>query len=124
MGRRTSLPADFGISERVRAWAKDKGFERFLSAHLEKFLSSVKASGRRYADWDEALINCIRDDWGDIRRKAAQASGAPAVVTVKKFCRYCAKPSIGSVNGIDYCGDDGHNFKAMDKVPAPERAAA
>lgn len=61
----------------MQKWAKEKGFDGYLPAHLEKFLSSVKASGRRYVDWDEAFINCVRDDWGDVRRKALVATGKP-----------------------------------------------
>lgn len=68
--RLRSLPEGFEISPRVQEWAKSKGFDKHLDAHFEKFLSYVKAKQPRYADWDEALMGCIRDDWGDIRRKA------------------------------------------------------
>ncbi len=121
--RRTSLPADFKISDRVLAWAKEKGFDRYLPAHLEKFLSSVKARGTRYADWDEAFMNCIRDDWGDVRGKALRASGPGAAMqpTERKTCGYCPKPSVGSVNGIEHC--DAHSLAAMDQKPRMKVAA-
>lgn len=124
--RRTSLPADFKISEQVRAWAKEKGFEQFLPGHLEKFLSSVKASGRRYVDWDEAFINCIRDDWGDVRRNAARAAGiVPALVPKPKIlCRYCTAVSHGNVGGIHHCANQDHFRMAMDGEPAPAKVAA
>lgn len=90
--RRASLPDGFAISDRVRAWATEKGFAPFLDLHLEKFLSSVKARGARYVDWDEALMNCIRDDWGDIRRKAAAAGprgAAPQAERLPSPCGNC-----------------------------------
>lgn len=121
--RRTSLPADFSISNRVRVWASEKGFEEFLPGHLEKFLSAVKASGRRYADWDEAFINCIRDDWGDVRRKALRetGAGAPLAPRKKETCAYCPKPWMSKPNGIPAC--DGHTTDAMDQKPREKVAA-
>lgn len=71
----TSLPDGFEISERVRQWATTKGFADFLEAHLEHFIGSVKATGKRYAEWDEALMNYIRNDWGDVRKRAMAGNG-------------------------------------------------
>jgi hypothetical protein len=72
----TTLPEDFVISERVRAWAAEKGFDQ-LEQHLECFVSTCKAKGYRYVDWDEAFMNAVRKDWADIRtpRKAATRGG-------------------------------------------------
>lgn len=69
--RLCSMPEGFGISERVRGWAKEKGFEN-LDAHFEQFASYVKKKQPRYADWDEALMGCIRDDWGGVRKNFAR----------------------------------------------------
>ena len=69
----TPIPADFAISERVRAWAGQKGFSQ-LDEHLEFFTGRMKANGKTYVDWDEALMNCIREDWGKLR-----SQGKPAV---------------------------------------------
>lgn len=104
----------------MRTWAKDKGFERFLPAHFEKFLSSVKANGRRYVDWDEALMNCIRDDWGDVRRKVLREPGAvSASSVVMKKCKFCPKTAVGNVNGIDHCYAPACSDRAMfGTVPA------
>ena len=66
----TSLPDGFAVSQQVRDWASTRGFTDFLDAHLEHFIGSVKASGKRYADWDEALMNYVRNDWGDVRKRA------------------------------------------------------
>jgi hypothetical protein len=66
--RATSLPASFGISERVRQWASEKGYAH-LDAHLEAFLSYVKRKGATYVDWDEALMNAIREDWAKANPK-------------------------------------------------------
>lgn len=74
---KTAMPNDFGISDGVRAWAKDKGFEPYLELHLEKFRTQVAATGATYANWDAAFRNCIGDDWGDVRKKATALGVAP-----------------------------------------------
>lgn len=76
--RRSSLPDGFGISEAVREWATGKGWETYLDAHLEKFKLTIDASGRRYVDWDKAFMNCILDDWGDVRRNMMRQAPAGA----------------------------------------------
>ena len=73
-GALTSLPEGFSISERVRAWADAKGFTPHLEAHLEHFVGTVRASGRKYLDWDDALMNYVRGDYGDVRKKASGGS--------------------------------------------------
>jgi hypothetical protein len=69
--RETPLPPDFGISERVRAWAAEKGHGR-LDDHLENFVSYARRKGATYVDWDEALMGAIRGDWAKL--KAAEPS--------------------------------------------------
>jgi hypothetical protein len=61
----TSLPADFSISERVRGWATEKGHRR-LDERLEHFVGYAKRSGKRYADWDEAFMSAVREDWAKL----------------------------------------------------------
>lgn len=68
--RATPIPPDFKVSPRVQAWAQQKGFAALLPQHLEHFLSYAKAKGARYVDWDEAFMNAVRADWGQIRRNA------------------------------------------------------
>ena len=60
------LPADFSVSERVEKWAESKGYGR-LADHLEAFKGAAIARGYRYADWDQAFMNAIRDDWAKLR---------------------------------------------------------
>lgn len=61
----TPLPEGFGISPRVFAWAESKGHGR-LEDRLEHFVSYAKRSGKTYADWDEALMTAIREDWAKL----------------------------------------------------------
>ncbi|MGH6796182.1 MAG: YdaU family protein [Methylocella sp.] len=68
----THCPPDFGISDRVKTWAVDKG-HRHLEAQFDCFMSYVKRKRPRYADWDEALMTCIREDWA----KLTKANGSP-----------------------------------------------
>jgi len=62
------LPDDFGISARVRAWAKEKGHTN-LEEHLESFRHKAKARGYVYADWDDAFMEAIRKNWAGIEAR-------------------------------------------------------
>jgi hypothetical protein len=64
--RRGSLPAGFAVSDQVRAWAAEKGFDR-LEERLEHFIGYAKANGKTYADWGQAFRNAIRDDWAKLK---------------------------------------------------------
>jgi hypothetical protein len=68
----TTLAQDFGISDRVKAWAHEHGFSR-LEEHLEHFKLQAAAKGYSYADWDAGFMKSIREDWASLRR-----SGTPA----------------------------------------------
>ena len=60
--RALPIPDDFVISDAVRVWAEKASVDN-LDAHFDNFVSVCKAKGYKYADWDEALIRAIRDDW-------------------------------------------------------------
>lgn len=70
-GRKTPLPDGFVISERVKVWANHKGVAR-LDEHLESFVSKCKAHDYRYADWDQAFINAITQDWAKLGKEPAK----------------------------------------------------
>lgn len=62
---KVSMPEGFGVSERVRAWAKEKGHDR-LDERMEHFKGKALANGYTYADWDEAFMGAVRDDWAKL----------------------------------------------------------
>jgi hypothetical protein len=62
---KTAMPPDFAISERVRQWAEAKGHGN-LDRHLDHFRSKALAKGYEYADWDEAFMGAVRDDWAKV----------------------------------------------------------
>ncbi len=66
--RQTLIPIDFGISDEVRRWAEEKGYGD-LDRHLEHFRGWAISTGKTYASWDQTFMNCIRDDWGEVRGK-------------------------------------------------------
>lgn len=66
--RATSIPENFGISERVTTWAEGKKLTN-LEPQFDAFVSYVKRKGATYVDWDEALMTAIRDDWAKVRGK-------------------------------------------------------
>lgn len=125
--RRSSLPPDFSISESVKTWATDHGFEAYLDQHLAYLIDWAKTnSSSTCSDWDARFRNSIRADWGNVRKQAqiaARLSGAGAAVVArpKKFCAYCPKPSTGTANGIDRCDD--HSLDALDQKPRVKVAA-
>ena len=61
-----ALPENFQISERVRAWAEKKGFTK-LEEHLEAFQRKATMNAYSYANWDDAFMEAIREDWAKIR---------------------------------------------------------
>lgn len=68
--RKKPMPNNFAISDRVRAWAKEKGYSQ-LEAHFESFVSKVRAKGYAYIDWDEAFMGAIRENWAKLTPIAA-----------------------------------------------------
>lgn len=75
---KTTLPADFGVSDRVKAWAQQKGQTR-LAEHLESFRAKCSAKGYEYVDWDSAFMEAIRANWAGIQTPAqANGSASPA----------------------------------------------
>lgn len=75
--RKTGLPADFVASERVKAWAAEKGYGQ-LPEHLEAFKRKATAKGYAYVDWDAAFMEAIREDWAKLRGKTANGAAPPA----------------------------------------------
>lgn len=72
----TPFPKSFEISERVKAWAIEKGFTR-LPDYFEFFEGRMKANGKTYEDWDQALMNCIREDWPKLRGNGGNGATHP-----------------------------------------------
>lgn len=60
-----AIPPDFGISDRVKAWAQADGHSR-LDERLTHFVGYARANGKTYADWDQGFMNAIRDDWAKL----------------------------------------------------------
>lgn len=73
--RKHKMPVGFSLSDRVKAWASGKGFDR-LDEHLEAFKAKVAANGYTYADWDAAFMEAIRGDWAKLRQPVAASSAA------------------------------------------------
>lgn len=78
---RVSLPAGFAISERVRAWAEEKG-HTMLPQRLEHFVGYVKRNGKKYVDWDEAFMGAVREDWAHLNNQVQATKAAPGTVKV------------------------------------------
>jgi hypothetical protein len=66
---KTPLPEGFAVSDRVRAWAAEKGIHN-IDAHLEPFVSKCRAKSYTYADWDEGFMGAVRDDWARLGKGA------------------------------------------------------
>jgi uncharacterized protein YdaU (DUF1376 family) len=69
--KKTQMPADFGISDRVRDWAAKEKHSQ-LDKHLAAFRISCQAKGYSYVDWDAAFMNAIRGNWAKIEPTAQQ----------------------------------------------------
>lgn len=69
----TPIPENFSVSDRVNTWASKNGFG-FLDKRLEHFRGLAIAKGYVYADWDQAFMNAIRDDWAKLSNLPAHHS--------------------------------------------------
>lgn len=110
---KTSLPDGFAISERVRAWAAEKGFGQ-LDKHLESFVSKCKAKGYTYADWDEGFMGAVRDDWAKLR-----PNGQDQAKTTDPDSRASIEAE-GIAKGIgpwDETREQWHSYKARVRPP-------
>lgn len=67
------MPEDFCISPKVRAWAAEKGHTR-LDMHLEAFVAKAHAKAYRYADWDAAFMEAVRENWAKLQPTATTGS--------------------------------------------------
>lgn len=70
------MPDDFAVSERVKAWAAERGLMQ-LPEHLDAFKRKVAANGYTYADWDAAFMEAIREDWAKLRGKTQGGAAVP-----------------------------------------------
>lgn len=61
----TPMPDGFAISDRVKAWAVEKRYTK-LEQRFEHFLGYVRRKQPTYADWDEAFMSAVRDDWAKL----------------------------------------------------------
>lgn len=62
------IPENFGISDRVVAWANRKGYSN-LEAHLEHFILTAQSNSYKYADWDAAFMKAISGNWAKVQPK-------------------------------------------------------
>lgn len=79
----TPIPEDFTVSEGVKAWAAKNGYSN-LAQYLEFFTGRMRANGKTYIDWDQAFMNCIREDWAKLRQPAGYQQGAPPAPPVSR----------------------------------------
>lgn len=91
--RATTIPEGFKVSEEVRTWAAANGYSTTLDAHFAYFVDFATANKKTYTDWNAALRNCVRGDWGGIRKAATgfKPAGAPSPYGTdgKIKCRGC-----------------------------------
>lgn len=75
--KKTPIPEDFAISERVQLWATENGYSQ-LPAHLDAFRRKAVAKGYAYVSWDDAFMEAIREDWAKLRGRAPNGAAPPA----------------------------------------------
>lgn len=79
--KETTLPENFGVSDRVLKWATRQGLAGVIELHLEAFVSTCRAKGYSYVDWDEAFMNAVRKNWaGIVAPKTSRDGGLKVVV--------------------------------------------
>lgn len=73
---KTVMPEGFDVSERVKAWASEKGYDR-LAEHMDAFKRKVAAGGYVYANWDAAFMEAVREDWAKLRGRGPNGAAPP-----------------------------------------------
>ena len=71
--RKTSLPKNFTISDRVIIWANEKGY-RDLEKHFDHFIMLAQSNNYKYTDWDAAFMRAIKDNWAKVTTKELRLS--------------------------------------------------
>ena len=96
--RATPLPVDFKVSDNVKSWALQKGFGS-LEAHLEFFKGRMSANGKTYVDWDQAFMNCVREDWPKLRGNGSAESAQIS----RNACTKCGRTDWVSLDRYKVC---------------------
>jgi uncharacterized protein YdaU (DUF1376 family) len=103
------MPDGFAISDRVRNWAKEKKHDH-LELHFENFMNACRKHGYVYADWDEAFMGAVREDWA----KVGGMKLAPEIKPVEQynpgaFAKKGEKPEgLGSLKSLVKVRDEVH----------------
>lgn len=79
--RKTPIPVDFAISERVLKWAQAKGYGQ-LEEHLEALKRKCAANDYRKVSWDDFFMEAVREDWAKLRGRTANGAAPPPAGTV------------------------------------------
>jgi len=121
---KTTIPADFTVSDAVRTWATEHGYEPYIEHHLAHFTDYAKSNGKLYADWDGAFRNCIRSDWGGIRAALVRQGVKPRQKASELFCQDEASPGeVCGLAGVPRGGGaircDHHELKHQERTRAP-----
>ena len=86
--KKVPLPSDFAVSPRVSAWAIEKGYDR-LPDHLDAFRRKAEMNAYRYADWDLAFMEAVREDWAKLRGNGRVGPAPVAVPDGSITCESC-----------------------------------
>lgn len=98
-----AAPAPVEVSEEVRAWCQKNGYDH-PEATLAYLTDYAAANGKRYDDWDAALRNAIKGDWGKARENARKNPRAAPVTPPRHKCMKCSEPTHGREwKGHIYC---------------------
>ena len=111
---KTALPNDFSISDRVREWAAERGYNR-LDEHLDAFKRKAIAKGYAYASWDDAFMEAIREDWAKLRAHGHQAQ----VLSFAQQDELAKRRRWEEMTGRKWPTDGDDPIDAIDVTPRP-----
>ena len=81
---KTPILDNFIVSDSVKEWAKEKGFNK-LDEHLEAFKLTCTANGYKYINWDAAFKKAIINDWARLRKEGRHQGGNGNARTTTNF---------------------------------------
>lgn len=78
--RETPIPENFAVSENVKKWADENGYDQ-LDSHLANFIDSCKAKGYKYLDWDAAFRGAVSKNWAKLVKPSVPVTATKAEKT-------------------------------------------
>lgn len=78
--RESAIPSGWTVGPELRQWARGQGCDdALIDAYAAYFTDWAISNSKTYTDWDAAFRNCVRGDWGGVRKNHKPGTVASAM---------------------------------------------